>query len=81
LGDGARETDAMPVLIRSAIWVLVSAVFLVERWSRINVLKAAGQYVGLWQYFGTVVFALSLLMGLLDSWKSWKRYHAGNDNR
>jgi hypothetical protein len=70
----------MPVLIRSAIWVLVSAVFLVETWSRINVLKASGQYVGPWLYFGTVVFALSLLMGLSESWKNWKRYHAGDEN-
>ena len=70
----------MPVLIRSALWVLFSAVFLVELWSRINGLKAAGHYVSPWQYFGSVVFAFSLLFALSESWKNWKRFHAGDEN-
>jgi hypothetical protein len=61
--------------------VLISVVFLVENWSRISVLKAAGQYVSSWQYFGSVVFAFSLLFALSESWKNWKRYHAGDENR
>jgi len=71
----------MPVLIRSALWVLISAVFLVENWSRINGLKAAEHHVSPWQYFGSVMFAFSLLFALSESWKNWKRYHAGDENR
>jgi dipeptide/tripeptide permease len=70
----------MPVLIRSALWVLISAVFFVEIWSRINGLKADGQYVSPWLYFGSVVFAFSVLFALSESWKNWKRYHAGDEN-
>jgi hypothetical protein len=60
--------------------VLISAVFLVEIWSRINGLRAAGHYVSPWQYFGSVVFAFSLLFSLSESRKNWKRYHAGDEN-
>ena len=70
----------MPALIRSALWVLISAVFFVEMRSRINGLKAAGQYVSPWQYFGSVVFAVSLLFALSEGWKNWKRCHAGDEN-
>jgi hypothetical protein len=61
--------------------VLISVVFLVENWSRISGLAAAGQQVSSWQYFGSVVFAFSLLFALSDSWKNWKRYHARDENR
>jgi hypothetical protein len=70
----------MPALIRSALWVLCSVVFLYEIMVEINSLQAAGQYVSPWRYFGTGVFMLSLLFSLWESWKSWKRYHADSNN-
>ena len=70
----------MPALIRSAFWVLTFRSFFVEMWSKINGLKAAGQCVSPWLYFGSVVFAFSLLFGLSESWNNWKRYHEVEEN-
>jgi hypothetical protein len=63
-------------LVRFAVWILASVVFLDQRWNKIARLRSAGQYVSPWQYAQTVFWVVVLLFWIWSGWKSWKRYHA-----
>jgi hypothetical protein len=68
----ASETS----LVTSAIWTLVSVVFLDQNKNKIAHLRSAGQFVSPWQYAQTVIWLVMLLFWIWNGWKSWKRYHA-----
>jgi hypothetical protein len=63
-------------LTSSAIWILVSVIFLDVSRGKVVDLQAAGQYVSPWRYAEAAFWVSILMFWIWNGWKSWLRYQA-----
>jgi hypothetical protein len=68
--------DPMKMLVASAVWVLVCALFGDQNWHKLAHLRSAGQDVSQWRYAEVAMWMVALLFWIWNGWKSWRRYHA-----
>jgi hypothetical protein len=63
-------------LMRAAVWILASALFLDISWSKVVDLQATGGQVSPWRYAQAGFWVFVLLFWLYQGWKSVRAFRA-----